>query len=623
MNLSVEMSDSSDVHRRIFVGNLPTSNLSFHPNLLNNVMSQFGQIENVSCMNGYAIVQFAHINSVNKAMNAKFPLILLDHRLELKFSTTSPLPKGNIGGSLPPPPPPEPLLDINMESRYPVNPGSGSFRGDDNYNASFKGNYAEEAFDENYAENENYPENEYVEDPFPEAIEQKQYLGGPEGHQKDLDFRGSAAQVPGPRSGPSRRPSEDTLRPGFRPRGSAHSNQRFPRESGPRFQNQRPHGHWESPIEPLESGYDEGQSPSPRRYAKEESRLGKPPRNKISETENVVREASPSKNDCEIIATSRSIRNYAERIEAQLQRLGFNVDILFPHEDVPIKSVLDELASRGVQIGIVLLPNNAKDQSLNIHVLQGKPEQFRDVEKEDGIALIESILKKRNRIQERSPFRRRNPVSARIEEADRRSRRDRSPYDHNRAINVSGGRDIPPNVGGDRVVNAAGDGHPHGIQLIMNFLQENRPLTLVEYDKVIKYLLDKRENLIRTEYGEDPARVASLVAPVLPANLVPGATPTNPTVTEIQKRVLKFINSGKVGPNGEYIPPKPAVEAVQSTQASVTDPSIQKALEHLIQNGPNILQSLGQGSTVSAANSLSSTQSSNYQMNMTKTYRQY
>jgi len=50
----------------------------------------------------------------------------------------------------------------------------------DNYNASFKGNYAEEAFDENYAENENYPENEYVEDPFPEAIEQKQYLGGPE-----------------------------------------------------------------------------------------------------------------------------------------------------------------------------------------------------------------------------------------------------------------------------------------------------------------------------------------------------------------------------------------------------------------------------------------------------------
>lgn len=46
------------------------------------------------------------------------------------------------------------------------------------------------------------------------------------------------------------------------------------------------------------------------------------------------------------------------------------------------------------------------------------------------------------------------------------------------------------------------DRHPEAIQTLLNLLRENRQLTVLQYDKVIKYLQDKREVQIKLEVGD-------------------------------------------------------------------------------------------------------------------------
>ena len=45
-------------------------------------------------------------------------------------------------------------------------------------------------------------------------------------------------------------------------------------------------------------------------------------------------------------------------------------------------------------------------------------------------------------------------------------------------------------------------GHPPDIQKIINFLSDDRPLSIMEFDKMIKYLVSKRTETLREEYGD-------------------------------------------------------------------------------------------------------------------------
>ena len=52
------------------------------------------------------------------------------------------------------------------------------------------------------------------------------------------------------------------------------------------------------------------------------------------------------------------------------------------------------------------------------------------------------------------------------------------------------------------------DAHPPNMQLIINLLQENRPLSVPEYDRLIRYLNERRDRQSRLEMNEDPSRGA-------------------------------------------------------------------------------------------------------------------
>lgn len=81
-------------------------------------------------------------------------------------------------------------------------------------------------------------------------------------------------------------------------------------------------------------------------------------------------------NEVEIVVTAKTgpLRQYAERIESRIRAQGLAVDVLFPHEDIPIRQVLADLSSRGTLYGIVLSPINPEHGSITLNILFGQPE---------------------------------------------------------------------------------------------------------------------------------------------------------------------------------------------------------------------------------------------------------
>lgn len=89
------------------------------------------------------------------------------------------------------------------------------------------------------------------------------------------------------------------------------------------------------------------------------------------------------------------------------------------------------------------------------------------------------------------------------------------------------------------------DRHPDAVQVLLNMLADNRQLTVLQYDRIIKYLEVKREEQVQIELGD-----AKELAAVPTAN--------DPKQAELQSRILNILNSSKpsltVGPVPSPVP---------------------------------------------------------------------
>jgi hypothetical protein len=91
----------------------------------------------------------------------------------------------------------------------------------------------------------------------------------------------------------------------------------------------------------------------------------------------------------------------------------------------------------------------------------------------------------------------------------------------------SGGRSVPVNV------SLAPERHPDAIQVLLNMLADNLQLTVLQYERVIKYLEMRREEQVQFELGEDAK------------NLGPTSLVSDPKQAELQSRILNILNSNK------------------------------------------------------------------------------
>lgn len=232
-------------------------------------------------------------------------------------------------------------------------------------------------------------------------------------------------------------------------------------------------------------------------------------------------------NDCEIVCVSRNQRQYAERIESRLKMIGLKVDVLFPNPKVDLAKIFSNITARGVTFAILITPLNEDHNSVTLNILQGQQQEHRNMPLEDAVNMIAQLfeqgLDKANQAQDQTGF-------------------------------GQGGK-------GSRM--------PEDVRNVFGFLMDSRPLSVMEYDKLIKYLVKQREDMLKSEYGDN-----------IPANLItppigpPLDTATKAKQDELQSKIMDILNKQKE-------PVKPAVPELSA--------SLQKAIDSLIKSGPNLL----------------------------------
>ncbi|XP_017474132.1 PREDICTED: uncharacterized protein LOC108364797 [Rhagoletis zephyria] len=254
-------------------------------------------------------------------------------------------------------------------------------------------------------------------------------------------------------------------------------------------------------------------------------------------TANTPSNLNPDYNDCEIIVIDRRNTKYAEYIEQRLKDINLRVDVLFPNEDVPLGKVLINISTRGCLYAILVTPQHEEHNSITVNILYGQPAEHRNMPMEDAIQLIAK------------DFRQKMATDA--------SKKAAFVPALNKAVPVAP-------IG----VPSLKDRHPNAIQILINLLADNMPLTVLQYDKIIKYLQERRDLQVKIELG-DAADIATKVP--------------DPEI-ELQKRILDIMNKPSVAET-HYKLLYPSLEAVKSdyrVMELLKDVRVQKALESLM-----------------------------------------
>ncbi|CAH1156184.1 unnamed protein product [Phaedon cochleariae] len=230
---------------------------------------------------------------------------------------------------------------------------------------------------------------------------------------------------------------------------------------------------------------------------------------------------APEKNDCEIIVVSKALTEYAEFIEQKLKKLGLMVDLLFPNEDVPIGKVLANISSRGCLYAILVMPINEEHRSLTLNVLHGLTQEHRNMPVDDAMIFIsrnfESYMK---------------------------------------------GEHTPSDQTGQMTLL---DRHPVQIQMLLSMLVENRQISTPQYDRLMKYLQERRE--LQQEY-----------------EIAEGITPEDESDSkkaELQNRIMNILNKSADVPIPTSITAPDPVPTSEPTPI-LKDPTVQKALDSLM-----------------------------------------
>ncbi|GFU88638.1 nuclear receptor coactivator 5 [Trichonephila clavipes] len=99
-------------------------------------------------------------------------------------------------------------------------------------------------------------------------------------------------------------------------------------------------------------------------------------------------EGFPKPNECEIIVVNRQQRAYAESVEAHIKELGILVDVLFLKDEALLTQTIDDIARRGSLYAMVISPQNETHGSVTVNILHGAPQEHRNMPLEDALKLV-------------------------------------------------------------------------------------------------------------------------------------------------------------------------------------------------------------------------------------------
>ncbi|XP_037825972.1 nuclear receptor coactivator 5-like [Lucilia sericata] len=265
-------------------------------------------------------------------------------------------------------------------------------------------------------------------------------------------------------------------------------------------------------------------------------------------------------NDCEIIVVDRKNTKYAEMIEDRLKRLNLRVDVLFPNADVPLGKVLSNIASRDCLYAILVTNQHEEHNSITVNILYGQPAEHRNMPVEDAIKLVSDDFRKKIMRDKAAGM------------ANQQQQRNMPPVPMNvpqMAPHLPNPVPIIPANTANYMAPPLKERHPDAIQMLLNLLASNMPLTVLQYDRIIKYLQQRRELQLKVELGDAAEEMIK-------------STP-DPEI-ELQKKILNILNKPSVAET-HYELLYPNLEAVQQDERMLDllrDVRVQKALDSLM-----------------------------------------
>lgn len=206
---------------------------------------------------------------------------------------------------------------------------------------------------------------------------------------------------------------------------------------------------------------------------------------------------------------------------------------------------LSNIASRGCLYAILVTDQHEEHNSITVNILYGQPAEHRNMPLEDAIKLIADDFRRK--------MMRDKPAVA----------------NHNLIGNLPNQVLVMPAVAQNYIAPPLKERHPDAIHSLLNLLANNMPLTVLQYDRIINYLQERRLLQLKVELG-DAADEALKGTP-------------DPEI-ELQKKILNILNKPSVAETHYDLlyPTLDAVKADIRILSLLKDTRVQNALDSLM-----------------------------------------
>ncbi|XP_029641667.1 uncharacterized protein LOC115216451 isoform X2 [Octopus sinensis] len=282
--------------------------------------------------------------------------------------------------------------------------------------------------------------------------------------------------------------------------------------------------------------------------------------------------------DASLLITSPQLRDYADHLKRRLENFNMSAEICVIPEDSPQMNFVEEKARQGVLYVIIICPQNEVYNSLTLHIFPGTPQEHRNMPLADAMNLVARNFERYlQQMKEESNSSKPAPTQV---------------FD-------------PPSF---------------EIRYLLDLLADSRHLSIEELDKVLLYVSNRKKKMMEMNMQsassegsggfraeEDKRRNDSKMLL---------QHPNQQKDTDFQSKILSMITSNTAGDNSAdgqssslLNPLRTKSDAATSNMEDVPpeffgnpsnmkafinfeNPTVKRALDNLMQSGPNILENI-------------------------------
>ncbi|KAI5619570.1 nuclear receptor coactivator 5 isoform X1 [Silurus asotus] len=560
--------DPRDLERRIFVGNLPTAHMAKKD--MEELFRPYGKIQALSLFRGYGFVQF------EKPEDAEAAKAGHNGRLYRGYK-----------------------LDVNMAAERRQKPRSSPPRRPAGYGESREPRPRSRS----PMHSRNSRESRDGRDTREHSREPRS--GPPRDH--DERYRGSDARDKDSRDAPHRNDSYDRFYRGeYEP---------YRKKDDPYTERYREN--WSARREPEEE-----------RMRPEERRRNELYHQYYEELQRRYDAERPV--DCSVIVVNKQQKEYAEMVGRKVRDQGMVVDLIFLNTEVSLTQALEDVSRARTPFAIIITQQHEVHRSCTVNILFGTPQEHRNMPMQDALVLVAhnyGTFKIENRTKERDEISRK---AAKM--ADEVLMREHDRQGHPVSVLTS--------------ITLLSEGRfltPQELSLLINYLQDKRD-RLVRGNSDAHLVSHQSSAAVTHETPQSTQALAPVSHQTHPSahsmhstHLPAASSNTTSQQQELQAKILSLFNSGSsssasqtqaamsqtqgygstqgsslstsnlsnlgmsahdsqdMSPLMGIRPPANSVGAPQGLQRAGTNinfdnPSVQKALDTLIQSGPAINQ---------------------------------